>query len=147
MNYDFNPKSLMTALPAKDEWTFTTYPYGITWDGEPMEWAFCLSEYFIINEQFTNGTQECLTHWFKTLNQKSPNHDSILKMKMSTKPNAKAQTKWILHPTMNTKKHLKNYPAKTSYYQDAETGQTLWLCPMWSDCWGGTPSEIFIEFT
>jgi hypothetical protein len=160
MEYEFNSASI--AIPAKDEWTILAYPYGINWDGEPNEWAFCMHEYFIIHEQFTNGTQYSLSYWYKELTGKTATHDSYMKIQFS-KEDLGGQTSWKLMQISpksmyaqihGPKKHI--YPDGSSSYWDtawtfaipAKTYhmKKLWLCPLWEKMWGGHPDIIYLKF-
>jgi hypothetical protein len=140
--YDYN--IISTPIKPQDKWTLFLFPYGIDWDGTIKEWSFSLSEYMIINEQFTNGTQNNMSHWYKELTGHSPTHKSMIKMEISKDKPHSYTTKWIyqsggLIPSPST-------TPGSSWYQDEYTKQMLWLCPLWT-MMIGQPQDLYIKYT
>lgn len=133
--YDYN--TIGIPIIPQDTWEIIITPYGIDWDGSIKEWSFCLPEFMITNEQFTNGTQYCLTKWFKTLTGKNPTHKSYMKMEMSTKPIKDGTTKWT---------YLSGCSKPMGSWFEDSTGSNLWLCPLWTMMWGGNP-DTYLKLT
>lgn len=136
MSYDFN--IISKPIPAKDSWELIIYPHGINWDGSAQEWAFCLPDLMIINEQFTNGTQHCLSHWYEALKGKPAKHSSFMSMSCSTAPIADATTEWQMLS-------LTEKDPSAAWHKDLISGHQLWLCPLWGLMWGKQPDHLWIK--
>lgn len=136
MSYDFN--IISKPIIPQDEWQLTIYPYGIDFDGSIIEWAFCLPQYMIINEQFTNGTQKTFSYWYQKLTGKPANQKSAMKILFSKSKLPDATTEWDLIS-------LTDKDPSASWCTDTNSGCKLWLCPLWGKMWGGQPNKLWLS--
>jgi hypothetical protein len=131
VNYDFNP--LSSPIESKSKWDLLMWPY-------ENNWGFNLYKYLIINEQFLKGTEKCIDKWYMEKTGKDyKTHKSYLWGHFSKEKTDQWDTTW---------EFIKDDPEDPlgGFYKDTTTGQTLWLCPLWTMMWGEKPDTLYITW-
>lgn len=133
MSYGFNSLHDAHAIQSKDRWDLLLWAY-------EENWAFNLLKYFIINEQFLNGTEKALDWWyFNGSGRSTKSHRSYLRASFSREEFEGWETTWEFI------KDDENDSA-AGFYIDTKTGHKLWLCALWAEMWGGKAEKLYCSF-